>query len=246
MATLRYQRIVLKLSGEALKGKEPGGLNPDALAKVGQLVRSATDLGAQVAIVCGGGNFFRGLPASRECCVGRCTADAIGMMATVMNGLALRDAIESTGITCRLQGAFVIPGVAEVFDHRHAEHLFEAGNVLVFAGGTGHPFFTTDTTAALRACQVNANAVVKATKVDGVYTADPHKDASARRYRTLSYGDALQQRLGIMDATAFSLCMDNHMPIIVYNFSEANGLAQLLRGDTAHATIIGDLPTELA
>lgn len=246
MSELNFKRIILKLSGEALKGREPGGLNPDALEQIGQLVKSAYDLGAEVALVCGGGNFFRGLPASREICVSRCTADAIGMMATVMNGLALRDAIESAGMPSRIFSAFVIPGVAEVFDHLRADHLMSEGNVMVFAGGTGLPFFTTDTTAALRACQVGAHAVVKATKVDGVYTADPKKNPDARRYRSLSYSDAIQQRLGIMDSTSFSLCMDNNIPIIVYNFAEKDGLADVLRGATEHATMVGHVKTELA
>ncbi|MDT8389585.1 MAG: UMP kinase [Lentisphaeria bacterium] len=246
MAELLYKRIILKLSGEALKGKEPGGLNPEALEQVGRLVKSAYDLGAEIALVCGGGNFFRGLPASQEICVSRCTADAIGMMATVMNGLALRDAVESAGIPARIQSAFVIPGVANTFDHLHAEHLMSEGNVMVFAGGTGLPFFTTDTTAALRACQVGAHAVVKATKVDGVYTADPNKNPQAKRYRSISYHDAINQRLGIMDSTSFSLCMDNNVPIIVYNFAEEDGLASVLLGNTEHATVVGNVPTALA
>jgi uridylate kinase len=235
-----FQRILLKLSGEALGPPGGKGLAAEALDGIAVRIRDIAAMGVEVAVVVGGGNFFRGLPASRKG-LGRTTGDLIGMLATVMNGLALRDALEQAGQACQLQSAFAIDGMAAPVDSRAARHLLAKGTVVIFAGGTGQPFFTTDTTAALRACQISADAVLKATKVDGVYSADPKSDPEAVRYEHLHYHEALSQRLAIMDSTAFSLCMDNGIPIVVFNFSTPDSLPQVIRGDCTHATIVGEL-----
>ncbi len=237
---LALKRIVLKLSGEALRGKAPHGIDPEAVADIGTAVKEIADLGAEIALVVGGGNFFRGLPASRRG-IARTTGDSIGMLATVMNGLALRDMFEDCGVHCTLRSAFEITGLVNPFDCREGRQLLQPGSVLVLAAGTGHPFFTTDTTAALRACELQADAILKATKVDGVYSDDPVKNKDAVRYDRLSYADALSQRLGVMDSTAFSLCRDNGMPIIVFDFFQAGALRRVMLGDLSHATLVGDL-----
>lgn len=237
------KRILLKLSGEALKGDGPQGLDPEAIARIAARVKEVVATGIEVAVVVGGGNFFRGFTASSKGNITRTTADSIGMLATLMNGLALRDGFADTGMHCILQSSFAIAGVAPAFDATAARDALSNGGVLIFAGGTGHPYFTTDTTAALRACEIRADALVKATKVDGVYSADPHLDPNARRYRSLAYADALQQRLGVIDSTAFSLCMDNRVPIIVFNFAEPHGLLNVTRGDMTKATLVGDVET---
>lgn len=233
---LVFKRFVLKLSGEAM-GHDTGGLDTDAFHHVAAQVQSVTELGAEVAVVIGGGNFFRGLPATQKG-LARTTGDAIGMLATVMNGLALRDCLENVGVNVYLRSAFDISGLVSQFDNREAKRLLGPGTVLVMAGGTGHPFFTTDTTAALRACELDADAVLKGTKVDGVYSADPHKNANAVRYQHLTFPEALRKRLGIMDSTAFSLCMDNSIPIVVFNFFQEGSLKRVALGDTAIATIV--------
>ncbi len=237
---LVLNRILLKLSGEALAGPDGRGLDPGAMSRIGAQIREVVQLGVEVALVIGGGNFFRGLPASRQG-ADRSEADAIGMLATVMNGLAMRDALETGGLRCRLQSAFEITGVVPPFNARQARQALYDGEVLILAGGTGHPFFTTDTTAALRACQIQAQAILKATKVDGIYSADPHKFPDAVRYSQLEYSEALAQRLGVMDSTAFSLCMDNQVPIVVFNFSEPGALCRIVKGDLTTATIVGSL-----
>ncbi len=234
-----YKRILLKLSGEALKA--PGaesGIDAEAIAGVAERIRKVVESGVQVALVVGAGNIFRGLPASRNG-MARVTADSMGMMATVINALGLQDALEAAGVPAQIQTPFPMPGIGEAFDHRRAIAHLETGRVVIFAGGTGHPFFTTDTTAALRACEIGADAIFKATKVDGVYSADPHKDPQARRYSQLAYTDALQKRLQVMDSSAFSLCMDNDIPIVVFNFSRPGGISRALSGDLASATIVG-------
>ena len=240
--SLVYRRIVLKLSGEALKGKLSHGFSGEAIASTAGLIKDATDAGVQMAIVVGGGNFFRGLSAG-DTQIERCTADSIGMLATVMNGLALRDGLLHAGVRAELMSALAFPGLTQAFDSRAATKHLAEGTVLILSGGTGHPFFTTDTTAALRACQLSVDAVVKATKVDGVYSADPHKHPDAVRFRSLAYGDAIQKRLGVMDSTAFSLCMDNAIPILVCNFSEKGGLLRVLSGDRTKATLVANVET---
>ena len=240
-----YRRILLKLSGEVLKG-DAAGVDPAAVLTAARQVADLAATGVQVALVIGGGNFFRGLPASRQGGISRATADQMGMLATVMNGLAMRDGLEACGVRARVQSAIPMAGVAEPFDRQRAIRCLEKGMIVLFAGGTGHAFFTTDTTAALRACEIEAEAILKATKVDGVYTADPKRDPAARRYRQLSYRDALEQRLEVMDATAFSLCRENRIPIVVFNYFGSGNLCRVAAGDTAAATVVGDLPTLLA
>lgn len=241
-----YKRILLKLSGETLKGTAESGIVPEAVAGVAEQIRDVVKSGVQTALVIGGGNLFRGLPASRKGGIERSTADSIGMLATVMNALAMRDGLEAAGVPAEVLCAIPLAGVAEGFDRRLAIRLMEAGKVVLLAGGTGHPYFTTDTTAALRACEIGAEVVLKATKVDGVYTADPKKHKDARRYRQISYDDALAQRLEIMDAAAFTLCRDNGIQIAVFNFFQAGSLLRVAAGDTAAASIVGNLATVLA
>ena len=239
-----YKRILLKLSGETLKGKAAFGIDPEATLEAARQVKALVETGVQTAVVLGAGNLFRGLPASTRG-MGRVTADTMGMLATVMNALALEDALRSLGCAAKVLSAIPVPGTVDLFSASRAGALLAAGTVVIFAGGTGHPFFTTDTTAALRACEIGADAIIKATKVDGVYTADPVKDPTARRYRRLAYVDALAQRLGVMDAAAFSLCMENRIPILVFNFFQAGSLRRAMAGDTAVCTLVSDQPTEL-
>jgi uridylate kinase len=198
----------------------------------------------QTAVVLGAGNLFRGLPASNRG-MGRVTADTMGMLATVMNALALEDALRAQGLAAKVLSAIPVPGTVDPFSVSCANELLAAGAVVLFAGGTGHPFFTTDTTAALRACEIGADAIIKATKVDGVYTADPVKHPAAQRYRRLAYTDALAQRLEVMDAAAFSLCMENRIPILVFNFFQAGNLQRAMVGDTTVCTLVCDQPSEL-
>lgn len=239
-----FGRILLKLSGELLKGAAGSSLDPAAISLVAERIRDAADQGVQMGLVIGAGNLFRGLPASRGG-MNRCSADSIGMLATVMNALAMRDALEAVGLPTEIQSAIAMSGIADPFDVRRALDYLAAGRAVIFAGGTGHPFFSTDTTAALRACQVGASAVLKATNVSGVYTADPKTDPTAVRYRRIAYGDALKQRLKIMDSTAFSLCMDNSIPILVFDFSRPNVLCEIVQGDLTCATLVDSGPTEL-
>ena len=236
-----YRRILLKLSGEALcqPGADAGNaLASEALTAIANDIRQVTELGVQVGLVVGGGNFFRGIKGVQRG-IARTTGDYIGMLATVMNGLAMRDALKANGVPSVLQSAFAIAGVTEPFHNQRAVELLEQGTAVLFAGGTGHPFFTTDTTAALRACEIGADAVLKATKVDGVYSADPRQEGEAVRFESLTYTDALQKRLAVMDSTAFSLCMDNSIPVVVFNFSRPECLLRVVRGDTSLATVVG-------
>lgn len=237
---MALKRIVLKLSGEALKGTAPHGIDPEALTGIGMTIREIAELGAEIALVVGGGNFFRGLPATRQG-IARTTGDSIGMLATVMNCLALRDTLETSGVACHLRAAFEITGLVHAFDSREGRRLLKPGTVLILAGGTGHPFFTTDTTAALRACELGADALLKATKVDGVYSEDPMRNREAMRYDRLSYAQALSQQLGIMDSTAFSLCRDNAVPIIVFDFFQPGALRAVMLGDLSQATLVGEM-----
>jgi uridylate kinase len=237
MAEKAFKRVLLKLSGELLGGAGGQGLDPGATAVVVERVREAIDLGVQVALVVGAGNLFRGLGASRRG-MDRGSADAVGMLATVMNALALRDAFEGQGVAADIQSAIGMTGIVEPFDQRRACGLLDAGRLVLFAGGTGHPFFTTDTTAALRACQIGADVILKGTKVDGIYSADPATHPQAERYARISHTEALARRLGVMDSTAFSLCMDNRIPILVFRFGVPGELARLLTGDLRSATLV--------
>ena len=227
---LRYHRILLKLSGEALLGERQYGVDPKFCAFVAQQVATLHAMGVQVGIVVGGGNIFRGLAASARG-MDRATGDYIGMLATVMNGLALQDAIERAGIPVRVMSAIAMNEIAEPYIRRRAERHLEKGRVTVFVAGTGNPYFTTDTAAALRAVEIGAEVLLKATKVDGVYTADPMKDPSATRYDHLTYQDVLRDQLGVMDAAAVSLCSENGLPIVVFDLNAPDNITKVARGD---------------
>jgi uridylate kinase len=225
-----YRRIVLKLSGEALAGSQGYGIDPPVLDRVGADIRQVIDLGVQVAIVIGGGNIFRGIAASAAG-MDRATADYMGMLATIINALALQDALEKAGLQTRVLSAIEMRAVAEPYIRRRAIRHLEKGRVVIFAAGTGNPFFTTDTAGALRAVEIGADVIVKATKVDGIYSADPKKDATARRIEKVSYIEVLNKGLGVMDTTAISLCMDNKLPIIVFDLTQAGNIKRLVLGE---------------
>jgi len=238
---LRFRRVLLKMSGEVLKGNTPSGIEPEAVVAAAQRLKQLTDLGTELALVIGAGNLFRGQTGCREG-MNRSCADQMGMLATVMNALAMRDALEACGVRAEVLSALPIPGVVQGFDYRVANQLLAGGTVVLFAAGTGHPFFTTDTTAALRACEIKADAVLKGTQVDGIYSADPKRYPDAVRFPQISYSEALARRLKVMDSTAFSLCMDNDIPIVVFNFSQAGVLADVVKGDLSQATLVCSEP----
>ena len=229
-ASPAYSRILLKLSGEALMGDQTYGVDPAVTTRIAHEVAAIQALGVQTAIVIGGGNIFRGLAASARG-MDRSTADYMGMLATVINSLALQDALERNGVPTRVLTAIEMRAVAEPFIRRRAMRHLEKGRVVVFAAGTGNPYFTTDTAAALRAMEIRADVILKATKVDGIYSADPVKDPTARRYERISYLDVLQQQLQVMDTTAISLCMDNALPIVVFNMNEAGNIGRVVSGE---------------
>ncbi|MFN5405177.1 MAG: UMP kinase, partial [Burkholderiales bacterium] len=218
-----HKRILLKLSGEALMGDDQFGINRATIVRMVNEIAEVTRLGVQVAVVIGGGNIFRGV-AGGAVGMDRATADYMGMMATVMNSLALADTMEKAGLTARVMSAIAIEQVVEPYVRPKALQYLEEGKVVIFAAGTGNPFFTTDTAAALRGAEIGAELVLKATKVDGVYTADPHKDPSATRYSTISFDEAIGRNLGIMDATAFALCRDQKLPIKVFSIVKNGAL----------------------
>lgn len=225
-----YKRILLKLSGEALMGEDSYGINRDTITRIVQEVKTVVDMGVQVAVVIGGGNIFRGVaPAAAG--MDRATADYMGMLATVMNALALQDAFRVNGVVSRVQSALNIEQVAEPYIRGKAIRYLEEGRVVIFGAGTGNPFFTTDTAAALRGMEMNADIVIKATKVDGVYTDDPNKNPSATRYQRLSFDEAIQKNLKVMDATAFTLCRDQKMPLAVLSIFKAGALARFVEGE---------------
>jgi uridylate kinase len=232
----KYGRVLLKLSGEALMGAQPYGIDPAVAAQIARDVGELQTLGVQTAIVIGGGNIFRGVAASARG-MDRATGDYMGMLATVINALALQDALEQQGIVTRVMSAIEMRAVAEPFIRRRAMRHLEKGRAVVFAAGTGNPYFTTDTAAALRAMEIKADVIMKATKVDGIYTADPLKDPTARRYDRISYLQVLEQRLEVMDATAISLCMDNRLPILVFNLREPGNLRRAVLGEAVGSTV---------
>jgi len=238
MATMKYKRIMLKVSGEALAGDEGFGISPRMLSFLAGEIEQVHKLGLQIAVVTGGGNILRGIPASAEG-MDRSSADYIGMLATVMNGLALQDALERLAIDTRVQTAIEMREVAEPFIRRRAIRHLEKGRVVIFVGGTGNPYFSTDTAAALRAMEVKCEVVFKATKVDGVYTADPLLDPSAKKFDELSYIEVLNRQLKVMDSTAISLCMDNLFPIVVFNLHEPGILRQLVFGEKVGTIVRG-------
>ena len=226
----KYSRILLKLSGEALGGETGVGISPQAVRQMAAQIREVRDLGVQVVVVVGGGNIFRGLSGS-ERGIERATGDYMGMLATIINALALQDALEKLGVATRVQSAITMSQVAEAFIRRRAVRHLEKGRVVIFGGGTGNPYFSTDTAAALRANEIGAEVVLKATKVDGIYDSDPKKNSAAKRYSQISYSEALQKQLKVMDSTAFSLCMDNKMPIIVFDFFRPHNLKRVVMGE---------------
>ncbi len=225
-----YRRIVLKLSGEALAGSQGYGIDPAVLERIAAETAEVAALGVQVAIVIGGGNIFRGVAASAGG-MDRATADYMGMLATVINALALQDALEKAGLATRVLSAIEMRAVAEPYIRRRAIRHLEKGRVVIFAAGTGNPFFTTDTAGALRAIEIGADAIMKATKVDGIYSADPAKDASAERLARTTYRDVLSRRLAVMDATAISLCMENGLPIIVFDLTRSGNIKRIVLGE---------------
>jgi len=225
-----YRRILIKISGEALAGDLGYGINPEVVQFIAGEIREVHALGLQIAVVIGGGNIFRGLAASTKG-MDRSSADYMGMLATIINGLALQDALEKLGIDTRVQTAIEMREIAEPFIRRRALRHLEKGRVVLFVGGTGNPYFSTDTAAALRAMEIGAEVVFKATRVDGVYTADPEKDPTATKFEELTYIEVLSKQLKVMDSTAISLCMDNHFPIVVFNLLERGRLKGLVLGE---------------
>jgi len=226
-----YRRIVLKLSGEALQGRLGFGIDPDILENLANQVKDIRDLGVQVTVVVGGGNIFRGLSTSSSTGMERATADYMGMLATAINGLALQDALERLGVPTRVQTAIEIAKVAEPYIRRRAIRHLEKGRVVIFVGGIGNPFFTTDTTAALRALEIGADIVLKATNVDGVYSQDPAVHRSAKKFDSVSFLDVLKKGLKVMDATAVSLCMDSNVPIIIFDLHTRGNIKRAVCGE---------------
>lgn len=237
MAT-KYQRILLKLSGEALAGEQGYGIDPAVITSIAAEIKEVVDLGVQVALVIGGGNIFRGLAASSKG-MDRASADYMGMLATVMNSLAMQDALEKIGVVTRVQSAIEMQEVAEPYIRRRAVRHLEKGRVVIFSAGTGNPYFTTDTAASLRAMEINAEVILKATKVDGVYTADPKKDREAVKLPVLTYLEVLQKGLQVMDATATSLCMDNNLPMIIFNLTQRGNIKKVVLGEEIGTIVKG-------
>lgn len=226
----KFTRILLKLSGESLGGDSGVGICPEAVQDLARQIREVRDLGVQIVIVLGGGNIFRGLAGS-ERGIERATGDYMGMLATVINSLALQDALEKIGVATRVQTAITMTQIAEPFIRRRAMRHLEKNRVVIFGAGTGNPYFSTDTAAALRANEMGAEAILKATKVDGVYDSDPKKNPKAKRFSHITYLEALQRQLKVMDSTAFSLCMDNKMPIIVFDAFKPHNLKRVVMGE---------------
>ena len=231
-----YTRVLLKLSGEALMGDQQFGVDPAVATRIARDVGDIQGLGVQTAIVIGGGNIFRGLAASARG-MDRATADYMGMLATVINALALQDALEQQGVTTRVVTAIEMRAVAEPFIRRRAIRHLEKGRVVIFAAGTGNPYFTTDTAAALRAMEIKAEVILKGTKVDGIYSADPMLVPDATKYSTISYLQVLEKQLKVMDATAISLCMDNKLPIVVFNLREPGNVRRVVMGEAIGTTV---------
>ena len=239
MSKSSYRRILLKLSGEALMGKREYGIDGGVLAGLSEEIREIVGLGVRVALVVGGGNIFRGIRTSRDFGIDRASADYMGMLATVINSLALQDALERNGVTTRVLSAIEMRAIAEPYIRRRALRHLEKGRVVIFAAGTGNPYFTTDTAAALRAMEINADAILKATKVDGVYDRDPVVHPKARKYSRLTYLDVLRKNLKVMDATAISLCMDNNLPIVVFNLTKRGNILKAVLGETIGTVVTG-------
>jgi uridylate kinase len=230
MAELKYKRVLLKLSGEALMGDKDFGIDPERIKSYGEEIKKAVDMGAEIAIVIGGGNIFRGLSDVGQS-FDRVQGDHMGMLATVINGLALQSVMEEMGLHTRVQSAIEMDKVAEPFIRRRAIRHLEKGRVVIFSGGTGNPYFTTDTAATLRAIEIEAQVILKGTRVDGIYSADPEKDATAKKYNSLSFREVYEKGLKVMDMTAFTLSSENKLPIIVFDMNEGGNLQRVLRGE---------------
>jgi uridylate kinase len=236
MSNPSYRRILFKLSGEALMGDQPFGIDPDTVARMGAEIKAAKDTGLEICIVIGGGNIFRGMAGAAKG-MDRAQADYMGMLATIMNALAMQNALEQMGVPTRVQSAIEMDKVCEPVIRRRAERHLEKGRVVIFAAGVGAPYFTTDSGAALRAAEMKCDALFKGTSVDGVYNADPKQDASAVRYETLSYDRVLSDNLKVMDASAVALCRDNNIPIVVFSIREQGNLAKVLSGQGVSTTV---------
>ncbi len=234
---MKFKRILLKLSGEALMGQQSYGIDTNVAESVAKEIKAIHDLGVEVAVVVGGGNIFRGVSKSAGN-MDRAAADYIGMLATVMNAVVLQDALEKLDVFTRAMSAIDIPQLAEPFIRRRAVRHLEKMRVVIFAAGTGNPYFTTDSAAALRACEIKADVIFKATKVDGIYTADPMKDPNATRFETISYQEVLEKQLKVMDASAISLCMENNLPIMVFNMKESGNIIKAVSGDLSIGTLV--------
>lgn len=241
---LAYRRVLLKLSGEALGGTNGYGISPEVIQDIAMQIRDVRALGVELVVVVGGGNIFRGLQGSEKG-IERATGDYMGMLATVINALAIMDCLEKAGIATRVQSAISMSQICEPFIKRRAERHLEKGRVVVFGGGTGNPYFSTDTAASLRANEIGAEVILKATKVDGIYDSDPKTNPSAKRYRQISYSDAISKRLKVMDSTAFSLCQDNKMPIIVFDLFKRGNILGVVKGE-AIGTLVSEVTTEYA
>ena len=233
-----YKRIILKISGEALQGKQSYGIDPGTVTSIAKEIKEIHSLGLDIAIVVGGGNIYRGMLGEAHG-MDRCTGDYMGMLATVINGLALQGALEKAGVFTRVLTAIDMQKLAEPYIRRRAIRHLEKGRAVIFVGGTGNPYFTTDTTAALRAIEIGADIILKATKVDGVYSADPHKVKSAKKFKQLGYIDVLKKSLKVMDATAISLCMDNDLPILVFNLTRKGNIKKAVLGERIGTVIKG-------
>jgi uridylate kinase len=234
----KYKRILLKMSGEVLGGEAGLGICAEMVHDMAADIQEVRDLGVEVVVVIGGGNIFRGLQGTEKG-IERATGDYMGMLATIINSLALQDALEKQGVQTRVQSAISMSQIAEPFIRRRAVRHLEKGRVVIFGGGTGNPYFSTDTAAALRANEIGANVILKATKVDGIYDRDPKKNPKAKRFTQISYLDALQKQLKVMDSTAFSLCMDNKMPIIVFDFFKEHNLKRVVMGEKVGTLVTG-------
>ncbi|RMG74267.1 MAG: UMP kinase [Bacteroidetes bacterium] len=226
----KYKRILLKLSGEALLGKNQFGIDNDTLAFFAKQIHELWQMGVQIAVVVGGGNIFRGIQGASQG-MGRAHSDYMGMLATVINGMALQDALEQLDADVRLQSAIPMDRICEPYIRRRAIRHLERGRIVIFGAGTGNPFFTTDTAASLRAVEIEADVVLKGTRVDGVYTADPEKDASATKFDTISFADVLRDQLRVMDMTAFTLCQENKLPIVIFNINQPEALKRIVMGE---------------
>lgn len=227
---LKYKRILLKLSGESLMGNDPFGINHDTIEHIVAQIKEVADLGVQIGIVVGGGNIFRGVSVQAGS-MDRATADYMGMLATVMNALALKDALESQGAKARVQSALSMQQIAETYARPKAIQYLEEGKIVIFAAGTGNPFFTTDTAAALRGAEMGCEVMLKATNVDGIYTADPKKDPAATRYQSVTFDEAIQKKLKVMDTTAFTLCQERNLNIVVFGISKDSALKRVVTGE---------------